>query len=294
MSPATSRPPISADEVGQKIDSLLRAMERGHAPRREVVEAVRFDFARLARTDGSIPSWRLAELDTAMKELVNRTRTSSVASLAVPAQRAVDSATRRSSDVAPHQERFDALRRRVDALHDAVEAGRRPTWKTLDDLQADLVAYRRADDGAEVRQMIDDLRAIRRRLVTAKSPRAASGLASSRAGRGFWGGPMKERRDRAPRRRGSSGSHGAAPTGEHSAERARLADESRRLRDRAERFAMAVPQGRTLPLRESERLFLHFKALRPDVDSETRALNDAAVRVLADAVIKVRRRAATA
>lgn len=293
MSPATSRPPISADEVGQRIDSLLRALDRGHAPLREVVEAVRSDFGRLARTDGSIPSWRLAKLDTAMQDLVRRALPHTAARPAVPAQRAAPP-TSAQKDVVDHQRRSDALRRRVDSLHDAVEAGRRPTWKTLDDLQADLVACRRAADGPEVRQMIDDLRSIRRRLVTATSPRTSSGLASSRAGRGFWGRPMEERRGRAPRRRRSSSNHGSPATGEHSAERARLAEESRQLRDRAERFAAAVPRGRTLPLRESERLFLQFKALRPDVDPETRALNDAAVRVLADAVDMVRRRAATA
>ena len=288
MSPATSRPPISADEVGQKIDSLLRALNRGHTPRREVVEAVRFDFARLARTDGSIPSWRLAELDTAMQELVRRALPP-VARPLVPEQRTVaTTAARQSTD---HLRGFEALRRRVDSLHDAVEAGRRPTWKTLDGLQADLVALRRSADGPEVRQMIDDLRAIRRDLIAAASPRTSAGLGSSRAGRGFWGRPMEERRRRTPRRRRSSNKCATPSTGEHSAERARLAEESRGLRDRAERFAAAVPRGRTLPMRESERLFLQFKALRPDVDPETRALNDAAVRVLVDAVDTVRRRA---
>lgn len=294
MSPATSRPSISADEVGQKIDSLLRAIDRGRAPSREVVEAVRSEFGRLARTDGSIPSWRLAELDAAMQELVRRTLPPTMPRPRVPTQRVAKRSANRPSNAVDHELRFDALRRRADSLHDAVEAGRRPTWKTLDDLQADLVAHRRVADGPEIRRMIDDLLQVRRRVLAATSPRASSGLASSRVGRGFWGRPTKERRDRAPRRRGSSTSHGAAPTGEHSAERGRLADESRRLRDRAERFAAAVPRGRTLPLRESERLFLHFKALRPDVDSETRALNDAAVRVLAGAVIAVRRRAAGA
>lgn len=43
-------------------------------------------------------------------------------------------------------------------------------------------------------------------------------------------------------------------------------------------------------MRATEELFLQFKNLRPDVDDETRALNDAAVRTLEQLVIQVRRR----
>lgn len=46
-------------------------------------------------------------------------------------------------------------------------------------------------------------------------------------------------------------------------------------------------------MREVQGLFQDFAVRRPYLDEHTRALNDAAVRILVDEVIKVRRRGAT-
>lgn len=65
------------------------------------------------------------------------------------------------------------------------------------------------------------------------------------------------------------------------------------LRERAGLFAAAIPSGRTFPMQETQRLFLHFKSLRPYLDRETQALNDASVRGLVSAVAEAHRRART-
>lgn len=296
MSPALPSRPIQADEVEQKIESLLRAIDRGHRPAREAVEAVRSEFGRLPRTDGSIPRWRLADLDGAMQELVRRGLPPSSTRLPMPSQRISPERPDRTGDEIDLQKRFDALRRRVDALHDLVEAGRRPTGETFDQIHAALVAHRRQADCAEIRQMIDDVRGFRRAVLAASRPSTPARLGSSRIGRGFWGRPVAERPARL--RRGPSSAqprrsgHTQQPASDsaHALERAKLDAEARRLRDRAARFAAALPRGRVLPLRETERLFLSFKSLRPYLDGETQALNDAAVRLLVEAVTEVRAR----
>ena len=283
------RRPLSAVELERTIQAMLDSLALGTRPSRASVDSVRSDVSRLPRTDGSVPSWQLAELDASVRELVQRALpTTSGRRLVRDVEEVV--AQERPSSSGDDDAAFAALRRRVDAVHDIVEAGRRPTRKTFDDLHAELMAYLRGHDGPEVRQMIDDVRSFRRTVLAASRSTTPSGLASSRSGHGFWSRSVSERPTRRPRpvRRRRSPQAAAQVDAPISGERLRLLQESQGLRDRAGRFAAALPKGRTFPFQETDRLFLHFKNIRSSLDSETQALNDAAVRELVHAVLVAR------
>lgn len=285
-------PRVGVDEVEQEIVGLLRVAERGGCPAVSDVAAARSAWSRLPRSDGSIPAWRLAELDVAVRELVRLVPLPSTTRRAEPATRPTAEAPNAMSPRVL-EEQFDVLRRRVDALHDCIEAGRRPTLKTIDDMHHELIAHRHQDDAAEIRQMIDDVRGFRRAVLAMSRPAAPARLTSSQSGRGFWGQPIVPRpareRRRVSRRRRTNHVEQVRESAT-ALERVRLDGEARQLRDRAHRFAAAVPAGRQLPQREVDRLFLHFKVLRPKLDAETRALNDAAIRRLIEAVEEDRQR----
>lgn len=293
----------------------------GRQPVRADVDGLRRDVSALPRLTGSIPRWRLDEFDAAVKELHDQ-----VVPLTHDTSREMQVPTQRpASEPAPRHVRgqrvarptpeeaaaaLDELRARVEALADDVDAGQKPARPVFEQLFDSLKAHSRVADCAEVRRLMGDVEALHRsvRQASRTAPRRQT---SSRVGHGFWDrkGPWPTRRRRAlrvsqPTRRRQPEvdveemSEGVleAPRGgtTHAAERSRLIRDSRWLRDRAGRFAAAIPRGRKFPMREVQGLFHEFRIRRSHLDAETRALNDVAVRALVDAVLQVRGRADSA
>lgn len=182
------RPAPTVVDVERRLQDLTGGLARGQRPAHRDVEELRGQLSRLPRTDDAIPTWRLTEFDVAVRELVRHALPPDVApaDAVSPSRRRVRSGGLGSATGV--DERLVGLRRRVDVLTARVEAGGRPSRETFEQVVDRLVAIRREADSGEVRQIIDQVRALHRRTLATSRPGRASSLTSSRTGRGFWGG----------------------------------------------------------------------------------------------------------